>query len=50
MAIYEACPMFSGYGASGFYLNWLIAAAIFSAVFWGVKYLFDNKAKEGKKK
>lgn len=37
--VYESCPMFAGYGASGFYLNWIIVAIIFSLIFWGVYYL-----------
>ena len=48
------CPMFSGYGASGFYLNWILVAIIFSLIFWGVYYLMEknkeNNKRRGKKK
>ena len=49
---YEGCPMFGGYGYGGFYLNWILAAIIFSLIFWGAYYLIikDRKIKNEKKK
>jgi len=49
---YESCPISGGYGAAGFYLNWILVAIIFALIFWGVYYLLIKKEKiqGGKKK
>jgi len=48
--VYENCPMMGGYGLTGFYLNWILVAVIFAAIFWGVYYLFiKEKPKKSKR-
>jgi len=52
---FEGCPMYGGYGGTGgYFLNWIIGALIFSAVFWAIYYLLiknkvEIKIKGGKK-
>ena len=42
---YETCPMFGGYGVTGFYLNWILVAIIFAVIFWGEYYLLIRNKK-----
>lgn len=50
--VYGSCPMYGGgFGGSiYFYINVIIAAALFSLIFWGAYYLLIKKIEVKQKK